>query len=124
MRRFTLRFLSFVLISAAALSVLIGPVDAHAIILQSQPDQNAVLKMGDIPVEIKFNSRIDHDRSKLVLYKPDQSEDVLKIETNDRQDIVRARIADALAGDYRLRWQVLSVDGHITRGDITFSVKP
>jgi len=31
--------------------------------------------------------------------------------------------ADALApGDYVLHWQVLAVDGHITRGDIPFSV--
>jgi hypothetical protein len=31
--------------------------------------------------------------------------------------------ADALApGDYVLHWQVLAVDGHITRGDIPFRV--
>ncbi|TAI60323.1 copper resistance protein CopC, partial [Bradyrhizobium sp. Leo170] len=26
-------------------------------------------------------------------------------------------------GAWRLRWQVLSVDGHITRGDIPFTVR-
>ena len=31
--------------------------------------------------------------------------------------------ADGLApGAYRLRWQVLAVDGHITRGDIPFQI--
>jgi methionine-rich copper-binding protein CopC len=25
-------------------------------------------------------------------------------------------------GDYRLRWQVLAYDGHITRGEIPFTV--
>jgi copper resistance protein C len=26
------------------------------------------------------------------------------------------------AGDYVARWQVLAVDGHITRGDVPFTV--
>jgi methionine-rich copper-binding protein CopC len=28
------------------------------------------------------------------------------------------------SGAYRLRWQVLAVEGHITRGDIPFTVAP
>jgi methionine-rich copper-binding protein CopC len=27
-----------------------------------------------------------------------------------------------LPGEYRLRWQVLASDGHITRGEISFAV--
>jgi hypothetical protein len=27
-------------------------------------------------------------------------------------------------GPYVLRWQVLAIDGHITRGDVTFTVGP
>jgi methionine-rich copper-binding protein CopC len=27
-------------------------------------------------------------------------------------------------GAYVLRWQVLAVDGHITRGDVPFTVSP
>jgi methionine-rich copper-binding protein CopC len=30
--------------------------------------------------------------------------------------------ADLAAGGYVLRWQVLAIDGHITRGDIPFAV--
>jgi len=27
-------------------------------------------------------------------------------------------------GSYRLRWQVMSIDGHVTHGDIPFEVTP
>ena len=31
---------------------------------------------------------------------------------------------DLQPGDYVARWQVLAVDGHITRGDVPFTVTP
>ncbi len=31
---------------------------------------------------------------------------------------------DLRPGDYTVRWQVLAVDGHITRGDVPFTVTP
>jgi hypothetical protein len=33
-----------------------------------------------------------------------------------------AKAAGLQAGDYRIRWQVLAPDGHITSGEIPFSV--
>jgi methionine-rich copper-binding protein CopC len=38
--------------------------------------------------------------------------------------VLTARIAGIQPGSYRLRWQVLALDGHITRGDIPFTVAP
>ena len=40
----------------------------------------------------------------------------------DPAGIVRRLLAGLAPGSYVLRWQVLSVDGHITRGDIPFKV--
>jgi methionine-rich copper-binding protein CopC len=37
-------------------------------------------------------------------------------------DVIGARAAGLPPGAYRLRWQVLAIDGHITRGDIPFRV--
>jgi methionine-rich copper-binding protein CopC len=32
--------------------------------------------------------------------------------------------ADLAPGQYTLRWQALALDGHITRGDLPFTVVP
>ena len=37
-------------------------------------------------------------------------------------DVIIAHISSLTPGEYRLRWQVLALDGHITRGDVPFSV--
>jgi len=39
----------------------------------------------------------------------------------DPPDILAAHL-DLTPGSYVLRWQVLAVDGHITRGDVPFTV--
>lgn len=36
---------------------------------------------------------------------------------------LEARITGLGAGEYKLHWQVLAADGHITRGEISFLVK-
>jgi methionine-rich copper-binding protein CopC len=36
---------------------------------------------------------------------------------------LEARITGVGGGEYKLRWQVLASDGHITRGEISFQVK-
>lgn len=73
---------------------------------------------------LQYNSRIDAARSRLELDGPDGGARPLTIKAGDSLDSLVAH-ADSLApGQYRLHWQVLSVDGHITRGDIPFEVTP
>jgi methionine-rich copper-binding protein CopC len=75
---------------------------AHAIIVSSSPATGATISGDTVAIRLHFNSRIDHARSKLTLLAPDGA---------------------SPAGTWHLRWQVLSVDGHITRGDIPFTVR-
>jgi methionine-rich copper-binding protein CopC len=37
-------------------------------------------------------------------------------------EVLQARIRPTRPGAYALRWRVLAVDGHITRGDIPFII--
>jgi methionine-rich copper-binding protein CopC len=37
--------------------------------------------------------------------------------------MLAALVSGLAPGQYRLRWQVLAIDGHLTRGDIPFTVK-
>ena len=42
---------------------------------------------------------------------------------NSPADEIDAEAHLETPGEWRLRWQVLSIDGHITRGDIPFTAR-
>ncbi len=94
---------------------------AHAILVESQPAIGATVPGGQVIVRMRYNSRIDHARSRLTLTFPDRSQRVLPTPPDDAVDQLTAR-ADLAPGAYALRWQVLAIDGHITRGDVPFVV--
>jgi copper resistance protein C len=99
-----------------------APALAHAIIVEASPSVGAVVHTGAVDVRMRFNSRIDRRRSRLLLLDAAGQETALKLDEKTPADVITARIPILTAGDHRLRWQVLALDGHITRGDIPFSV--
>jgi methionine-rich copper-binding protein CopC len=96
---------------------------AHALILKSSPAADAILPGEDVPIRLRFNSRIDHARSKLTLVAPDGTQQSLTPAADSPDDGFSAEAKSLAPGAWRLRWQVLSVDGHITRGDIPFTIR-
>lgn len=108
----------------ASLVFIPAPATAHAIIIAANPAVDAVLRGPTIPVSLRFNSRIDQERSRLTIIRPDASSMSLALAPSTSPDTLAATIKDLPAGQYRLHWQVLAVDGHITRGDIPFTIAP
>lgn len=108
---------------SAALAVLLTPVlaQAHAILEESTPAAGASVKAGPIDLRLRYNSRIDQARSRLTLIRPDHSHDIVPIAPGTPPDIIDAHVA-LTPGNYIVRWQVLAVDGHITRGDVPITV--
>jgi hypothetical protein len=100
------------------------PAAAHAVVIASSPDINATVAGANLPIVLHFNSRIDRNHSRLYLYRPDSSNLTLPLRAESPPDELDSTAGDLPPGAYRLRWQVLSVDGHITRGDIPFQVGP
>jgi len=106
-----------------ALTVMTGTAAlAHAIVVDSMPKPGAMVAAGPIQIEIRYNSRIDAQRSSLVLMDEKKATTPIPLQATDAPDRLIAAIADIKPGKYRLRWQVLALDGHITRGDISFTV--
>ena len=58
----------------------------------------------------------------MLVIGPDLRSSVLPLVEAAAPDALKARLDDPQQGVYQLHWQVLSVDGHITRGDISFKV--
>jgi copper resistance protein C len=105
------------------LAVLVMPAvgQAHAILEESAPPAGASVKAGPVALRFRYNSRIDQSRSRLTLIRPDHSHDTVPILTGSPPDIIAARVT-LTPGSYVVRWQVLAMDGHITRGDVPLVV--
>jgi methionine-rich copper-binding protein CopC len=96
---------------------------AHAILVESQPAVSSKVAPGEVVFRLRYNSRIDRARSRVSLMQADAADAVLPIGPGDPPDMLTTH-ATLQAGAYTLRWQVLAIDGHITRGDLPFTVAP
>ena len=97
--------------------------DAHAILVEATPAAKSTVAGPDLDVRLRFNSRIDGPRSRLTLVQPGGHARALPLEPQTAPDVLTAKAAALARGAYRLRWQVLAADGHITRGEVPFQVK-
>jgi hypothetical protein len=103
--------------------VLAGPpAHAHAIIVEAAPQVDAVVHGGSLDVRLRFNSRIDHRRSRVTVLDEAGKETPLPLDEHTPTDVLVAKATSLAPGKYRIRWLVLALDGHITRGDIPFTV--
>jgi methionine-rich copper-binding protein CopC len=96
---------------------------AHAILLSAVPAAKQVVHGPDVPIKLKFNSRIDAQRSRLTLVSAGTAQIALVIEKQEAPDELSAHAQGLKPGSYILRWQVLANDGHITRGEVPFQVQ-
>lgn len=95
---------------------------AHAIIVESSPSVGTEMPGPDVAVALHYNNRIDKARSRLTLLVGEQTILKLPIDEGGAPDVITAKATGLAPGAYRLRWQVLALDGHITRGEIPFTV--
>lgn len=97
---------------------------AHAILVHSTPKPNEVLAGPALTLALTFNSRVDQARSSLVLEKADHSTSKVTISLDPGSpEKLTGKVSSLTPGPYKLHWQVLAVDGHITRGEVPFQVK-
>jgi methionine-rich copper-binding protein CopC len=113
----------------AAIAVAIGlvaggalPALAHAVIVSASPTADQHVAAGKLAVRIEFNARIDKERSRLQVMAPAGDKADVPIDQAGEPNVVAGTTPDLTPGAYVLRWQVLAIDGHITRGDIPFVV--
>jgi methionine-rich copper-binding protein CopC len=105
--------------------------EAHAILEDSEPKAGATIPPGPVALKLRFNSRIDRARSGLTLIRSDKADNgdsaakqtrtALTVNPDGPPDILTATFT-LTPGAYVVRWQVLAIDGHITRGDVPLTV--
>lgn len=108
----------------AAILGAVLPLCAHAVLVKSTPTANSTLSQSTVKVELTFNSRVDPARSQLILISPDRRRTKIALDSEKSADSLASQAVNLKPGAYKVEWQVLAVDGHITRGVIPFTVKP
>jgi methionine-rich copper-binding protein CopC len=98
-------------------------LEGHAILKESSPAANATVAGPDLSITLKYNVRVDSARSKIQLSRPDESVTELPLAKQVSPDTLSSKATGLTPGAYKLQWQVLAPDGHITRGVVPFSVK-
>ncbi|ARN80656.1 copper resistance protein [Methylocystis bryophila] len=96
---------------------------AHAIVVASSPQPRQIVSQSELEIELRFNSRIDRARSRLTLLGPDGAPKALALKDTGVGERLEASAKGLEKGAYRLLWQALSVDGHVTHGEIPFEVE-
>ncbi len=96
---------------------------AHAVLVDSTPKANETVHGSSLQIDLKFNSRVDGARSTIQLATADGAVKTLDLSTQTSPNEIVTHADGLHKGTYTLRWQALSSDGHITRGQIPFQVE-
>ncbi|MGC2109560.1 MAG: copper resistance CopC family protein [Candidatus Korobacteraceae bacterium] len=104
------------------LAAIAPPLWAHAVLMQSKPQVHSTVKGPDIPIWLRFNSRVDGGRSRVHLLAADGSPIPTEALKQTSPDTLETRAAGLKPGTYKLQWQVLASDGHISSGEVAFTV--
>jgi len=109
---------------ATVVALLLGGslLEGHAVLKDSSPMANGTVEGPDVPIRLHYNVRVDAALSKLELLNPDQSTTSLAIGKQPAADTLTSEAKGLKPGTYKIRWQVLAPDGHITRGEVPFTV--
>ncbi len=97
---------------------------AHATLVRSTPADQAIVHSHEIDMALEYNSRIEASRCTVTLTDIAGKKIPLQREHSAKPSELKAaaRNLKEKDGPYRIHWQVLASDGHITRGDVAFTV--
>jgi len=95
---------------------------AHAILKECTPAANSTVKGPDLAINLRFNVRIDGTRSRLHLVAADGTSSALTITGQATPDTLQSQAKGLRPGVYMLVWTVLASDGHMSKGEIPFTV--
>lgn len=98
------------------------PVWAHAVLMESKPKINSTVKGPDVPIWLRYNVRVDGKRSRLQLTAPDGSTIALDSLKQTAPDVLESHASGLKPGEYKLQWKVLASDGHMSSGEVDFTV--
>jgi copper resistance protein C len=104
---------------------LVAPLQvvfAHAILLRSTPANASVVDSRNVELTLDYNSRIDARRCTVTLTSPAGKSLPVRMGSSTNPSELKGTASNLESGTYHVHWQVLAADGHITRGEIAFTI--
>ena len=116
----TLLSVAFLILSTSSL-----PVFSHAIMVKSQPEENATLTVSPKQIDVWFNDKVGSEYKALAVIDSTGN----RVDNKDvQQELLDAShvyctIPTLPAGTYTIRYRVVSIDTHIVTGKFQFTIK-
>lgn len=107
---------------AWAAPATISAAHAHSVLVSSDPKIGETVNGGARDMVLVFDSRVDPQRSRIFVTYPDDTRHVLKPTLGKTLGTLVVHVDQLPAGTVFLNYEVLSVDGHIARGVVKFTV--
>ena len=106
-------------------SVTAPSARAHGKLVASEPTAGAELQAGPSHIRLRFNERLESAFSKIGLVDVSEVAVALPAVTVDKIDpnVMVAAVPALAVGQYRVRWSVMTRDGHKTHGEFGFRVQ-
>lgn len=112
-----------VVFAAVAALALSAWLQAHTKLEKSEPADGAVLTAAPKTVQLFFNEKPDMKVSKVEVTGPSGKVELGPAHSMAAKDIMAAFKGTLAAGKYTVSWQAAGDDGHVSKGEITFTVK-
>jgi methionine-rich copper-binding protein CopC len=116
----TLLSIAFLILSTSSL-----PVFSHAIMVKSQPEENATLTVSPKQIDVWFNDKVGGEYKALAVIDSTGN----RVDNKDvQQELLDpshlyCTIPTLPAGTYTIRYRVVSIDTHIVTGKFQFTIK-
>ncbi len=99
------------------------PALAHAIMVRSAPEKDAVLTESPKQVEVWFNDKVGTEYKALAVINSKGERVDNKDLTQDPLDHLSATVPNLPPDTYTVRYRVVSIDTHIVTGKYQFTIK-
>jgi methionine-rich copper-binding protein CopC len=102
------------------------PAKGHDLLIDIAPASQAVLTEGSFQAKLTFNNPllvVEGETNAELSTKPVSSDDWVSHEIVVMNSVLTAQMILSEAGDYDLRWKVVSSDGHPISGESTFTLE-
>jgi len=96
---------------------------AHTKLEKSEPAAGATLTQAPKQIQLWFNEKIDPAVSKLDLTSASGKVALSGMHVMSGKELMAAVSGAVPAGTYTVAWQTAGDDGHVVKGDFTFTVK-
>ncbi len=102
----------------------VSPASAHARLERAVPAAGSAVRESPPQLKLWFTERLEPAFSKVQVFDRNGKQVDKGDPEVDRADakLLRVSLPTLAPGTYRVKWRVLSVDTHVSKGDFTFNV--